>query len=376
MTRDPDKTSAKPNLAHSEAFGASIVVTRARSRITLGDGLFCLPFHTSIFTDRSLAPTLPNCRMQVQILALVVTATAFSAAWYIRSRRRRSTIVPVPAVSSNRLRRQNLRTLPRDTVPERLKNSFYFDLDCARERGGLCAATAQFLLYTHDVGAALDELHTHVTATLSAHRDAWHSKSSSTKTIAAPSRHHGGICIGHVAVLLDRPAEFVPERLIGSAAAAPGAAPSSRVPLIMVEEGVCVQGGTLDASGGDIYLGARVVVEPGALFPNSPCAWSPISDSPGPLIASLHADCSGWSLECMLIAPISETPGLRFPRIASFIRCAHPRSLRDRRGLRPPAWGIPARRRAAGAGVRSGLRDEARACARGRRAAPPRLCGR
>ena len=228
--------------------------------------------------------------MQSHVIALVVTATAVSAAWLIRSRRRRSTIVQVPA-SANRLRRQNIRTLSRDAVPERLKNSFYFNLDRARERGGLCAASAQFLLHTHDVGAALDELHAHVTATLSAHRDAWHLKSSSGVTIAAPSRHHGGICIGNVAVLLDRPSEFSPERLIGSAAAAPGAAPSSRVPLIMVEEGVCVQGGTLDASGGDIYLGARVLVEPGALSPDSPspCEWSSISDSPvRPLVTT---DC-------------------------------------------------------------------------------------
>lgn len=227
--------------------------------------------------------------MQPHVIVLVVSATAVSAAWYIHSRRRRSTIVQVPAASANRLRRQKLRTLSRDAVPERLKNSFYFDLDRARERGGLCAASAQFLLHTHDVGAALDELHAHVTATLSAHRDAWHLKSSSGVSIAAPSRHHGGICIGSCAVLLDRPSEFAPERLIGSAAAAPGAAPSSRVPLIMVEEGVCVQGGTLDASGGDIYLGARVLVEPGALSPDSPCEWSSISDSPvRPLITT---DC-------------------------------------------------------------------------------------
>ena len=156
------------------------------------------------------------------------------------------------------MRRVSLRDAPREAVPRELTAAFYFDLDAADSRG---VEQARHLRDAHSIGAALDGLHEYISSTLASHAvrvqglAAGHSRDGASVVSDAGT----GACIGSVRVISEA-ATIVCERLIGAGET------SARPSLIMLGKDVVIQGGTLDASAGDIWIGAGTRVEPGVLI--------------------------------------------------------------------------------------------------------------
>jgi len=192
---------------------------------------------------------------------IVITFTATAVLYRLRR------LKLLQSTTATKASKTPLRSLAQEAVPLRLRTEFYFDLDSAIDRG---CEHARYLREARDIGAALDGLHEHVLETLRAHASAMPTDKTKSKQVLVNSRSTDtggcvGLIIGRLDVYVGKGAVFMPERLIGSASDDP-----ARVPLLMMGDGACVQGGTFDVSAGDIWLGAGASVEPGALI-RGPC---------------------------------------------------------------------------------------------------------
>ena len=189
-------------------------------------------------------------------LALSAAAAALAGLACYRLSRRAASL-------RRRIASHCLRRLPRERVPEALRVEHYVDLDAAAARG---YAHVAYLRAAHDVESAIDGIHTMAIDFCRRRADAAARELTLGRANAAAEAASAGVPLAGAALVVGEvrcvmpgggPETFAPERLFGCDE--PGAC------SLTVGEGARVEGGTFDVRGGPIWLGGRVLVEPGAV---------------------------------------------------------------------------------------------------------------